>query len=200
MRGAVACARVATSSPPPSSIPPSELPVRVGEAPVARAAAPTLTGARLILVPMQARDAQEMRAVLAAPELYGFTGGTPPTLADLQRRFEAQSAGSPEAGVTWHNWIIRLVEGRVAVGFVQATVSADTADIAWLVGVSWQRQGIATEATLAMCDWLAGQGVQCLVAHIHPDHVASARVAEAAGLTPTDGFDADGEAIWTDRT
>lgn len=137
--------------------------------------------------------------MLSAPELYRFTGGTPPTLAELQRRFEAQSAGSPEPGVTWHNWIIRLVEGRVAVGFVQATVSADTADIAWLVGVPWQRQGIATEATLAMCDWLAGQGVQRFVAHIHPDHVASTRVAEAAGLAPTDRFDADGEAIWTDR-
>lgn len=148
---------------------------------------------------MQAWDAQEMHGVLAVPELYRFTGGVPPTLAELQRRFEAQVTGSPEPGVTWHNWIIRLVEGQAAVGFVQATVSADTADIAWLVGVPWQRQGIATEATLAMCDWLAGQGVLRFVAHIHPEHVASIRVAQAAGLAPTHGFDADGEAIWTGR-
>lgn len=138
-----------------------------------------------------------MQTVLSAPELYRFTGGSAPTLEQLRRRFEGQVAGSGEPDVIWHNWIIRLSDDGVAVGFVQATVSGDTADIAWLVGVPWQCRGIASEATSAMCDWLADGGIRRFIAHIHLEHDASARVAEAVGLTPTPELDADGERIWT---
>jgi len=37
--------------------------------------------------------------------------------------------------------------------------------------------------------------VDRLVAHIHPDHLASARVAERLGLAPTDAVQ-DGEVRW----
>lgn len=46
----------------------------------------------------------------------------------------------------WHNGIVRLRAERAAVGFVQATITGDTADVAWLIGVPWQRRGIAIEA------------------------------------------------------
>lgn len=159
-----------------------------------------LTTARLLLSPLRTRDAQQMQTVLSAPELYRFTGGAAPTLEQLRRRYEEQLAGSSEPEVIWHNWIVRLADDGQAVGFVQATVSGDTADIAWLVGVPWQRRGIATEATAAMCDWLSAHGIRCFVAHIHPEHVASARVAAAIGLSPTCELDADGERIWTSRS
>lgn len=135
--------------------------------------------------------------MLSAGELYDFTGGTPPSLDDLERRYAAQVAGSPDEGERWHNWVIRLLESGSAVGFVQATVTSDTAQIAWLVGVPWQRKGVATEATIALCGWLHARGARRVVAHIHPDHLASARVARAAELTPTGEFDADGEQIWS---
>lgn len=47
-----------------------------------------------------------------------------------------------------------------------------------------------------MCAWMATQGIGRLIAHIHPDHHASAKVARAVGLTPTGELDADGERIW----
>lgn len=158
-----------------------------------------LTTTRLDLSPLQASDAQEMHPVLASPDLYRFTGGSPPTVQQLRDRYESQVAGPASLDDAWHNWIIRLRDERTAVGFVQATVSRDTADIAWLVGVAWQGRGIATEATSAMCGWLAAQGITRFVAHIHPDHVASARVAASAGLAPTDHLDPDGERIWSNR-
>lgn len=158
-----------------------------------------LTTARLTLSSLKARDAQEMHPVLASADLYRFIGGSPPSPEQLQRRFDAQVAGSREPGVTWLNWIVRLADDGVAVGYTQATVSGDTADIAWLVGVPWQRLGIATEAASAMCDWLGTRGVERFVAHIHPAHEASARVAEAIGLTRTGERDADGELIWSNR-
>jgi len=64
------------------------------------------------------------------------------------------------------------------------------------VGVDCQGQGIATEAALSMCDWLVAQGAVHLSAHIHPNHVASERVAASIGLLRSDTIDDDGEVIW----
>ena len=41
-------------------------------------------------------DAREMQAVLAEPALYRFTGGSPPSLEQLEQRYRAQIAG-PDA-------------------------------------------------------------------------------------------------------
>jgi RimJ/RimL family protein N-acetyltransferase len=106
------------------------------------------------------------------------------------------TAGSPSEGETWHNWIIRLVEDGVAVGFVQATVTDVEADIACLIGVDLQGRGFATEAATAMIEWLVAGGTRRMVAHIHPDHAASGKVAAALGLEPTGEVDFDGETIW----
>ncbi|HET9541516.1 MAG TPA: hypothetical protein VFP02_00430, partial [Acidimicrobiales bacterium] len=47
----------------------------------------------------------------------------------------------------------------------------------------------------AVVDWLTAEGVPDIRAHIHPDHTASARVARAAGLEPTDEW-IGGEVMW----
>jgi RimJ/RimL family protein N-acetyltransferase len=99
-----------------------------------------------------------MQTVLAEPALYRFTGGSPPSLEQLEERYRAQIAGPGSPDVSWHNSIVRLRPERAAVGFVQATVAADTADVAWLIGVPWQRRGVAREAASLFCDWLSTQG------------------------------------------
>jgi RimJ/RimL family protein N-acetyltransferase len=148
------------------------------------------------LRPLEVTDAAEMLSVLSDPSLYDFTGGIPPTRAGLEARYRAQVAGPPDGDQQWYNWIIRLAETHGAVGFVQATVSDRTADIAWVVGVEWQGRGIATESASAMCDWLAGVGVERLVAHIHRDNRPSAGVAASLRFRLTGEVDDDGEMIW----
>jgi RimJ/RimL family protein N-acetyltransferase len=83
------------------------------------------------------------------------------------------------------------------VGFVQCTITGGgiVADIAWVIGVPWQRRGYATEATRALVEWLAVRGVSTITAHIHPDHHASSLVAERIGMTPT-GTIEEGERVW----
>lgn len=159
----------------------------------------TLITDRLVLTPLRLSDAREMQAVLAPPELYRFTGGSPPPLERLTERCRHQIAGPDDPDVSWHTWIVRSRTTGSAVGYVQATVTGDTADIAWLVGVPWQRQGIAVEAASAMCAWLATRGVHGLTAHIHPDHVGSAKVAARLGLLATSSTDAEGEQIWSNE-
>jgi RimJ/RimL family protein N-acetyltransferase len=161
------------------------------------AAQPVSTG-RLSLVPLAAGHADEMAAVLADPELYTFTDGSPPTSQELRARYERWIAGSPDPAVSWCNWVIQLRSPRCLAGTVQATVSTGdepVAEVAWVVGRSWQGQGIATEAARALIAWLGQQSVRAVIAHIHPRHQASAAVAAAAGLAPT-GELQDGEMRW----
>jgi len=157
-----------------------------------------VTSRRLTLVPLSAGHADEMAAVLADPELYAFTGGSPPTRRELRTRYERWVAGSPDPAVSWCNWVIRLHASGCLAGTVQATISTGdepTAEVAWVVGTPWQGQGIATEAARALVAWLGRQSVKAVIAHIHPGHHASAAIAAAAGLTPT-GLVRDGEMRW----
>ena len=156
-----------------------------------------ITTPRLVLHPVTVADAAEMVDVLADPVLYEFTGGEPPTSAELETRYARQVEGSGRPGEIWCNWIVRRATDRRAVGFVQATVVADTADLAWLIGISYQGQNFASEAAQAMSTWLVGQGIDRLSAHIHPEHRASQIVADRIGLQASGRIDDEGEAVWT---
>jgi RimJ/RimL family protein N-acetyltransferase len=84
-----------------------------------------IKGARIALVPLAVRDAEEMTGVLAGEQLYAFTGGHPPTADELRARYARQVAGrSPDRREEWRNWIIRRGADGLAVGFVQATITA----------------------------------------------------------------------------
>lgn len=160
---------------------------------------PLLTSERLTLEPLTEEHAAEMVSVLADPRLYAYIGGDPPNLAVLVERYRRQIAGPAALDEQWCNWIVRSTSTGRPVGFVQATVTADRADVAWVIGVDHQHQGFATESALAMSEWLTEAGVRWIDAHIHPEHGASHRVAAALGLEPTGELDDDGEAVWSSR-
>jgi RimJ/RimL family protein N-acetyltransferase len=136
--------------------------------------------------------------VLGDPSLYTFTGGEPLSLDELRARYQRLAVGrSADGSEEWHNWILRRRSDGRAIGTVQATLtrSGRSAEIAWVVGVEWQRQGFAGEAAQGLVAWLEQRGVDEVIAHVHPDHLASERVAVRAGLSPTDRFH-EGERLW----
>ncbi|MER5966988.1 GNAT family N-acetyltransferase [Streptomyces sp. NPDC002057] len=152
---------------------------------------------RLDLVPLAVAHADEMAGILADPALHSFIGGAPLTPPELRSRYERLTAGSPDPGTVWCNWVVRLrAEDRLA-GTVQATVTdgGRVAEVAWVIGTEWQGRGLAREAAGALVALLAERGVRTVVAHVHPAHTASRSVARAAGLTPTDRV-RDGEIRW----
>jgi RimJ/RimL family protein N-acetyltransferase len=174
-----------------------------------------LASERLILEPLSVNHAVPMVTVLADLKLYDFTGGEPPTFSDLTDRYTAQARGGPVDGSqVWLNWMVRRRDSGELVGFVQATLeqtrpeqtppeqsgstsgaAAVEATFAWVITPGHQRQGLASEATGAMINWLRLQGVRRFAAYIHPDHTASMGVARRLGLAPTDGVE-DGEVRW----
>jgi RimJ/RimL family protein N-acetyltransferase len=164
------------------------------------AAVPVLETDRLVLEPLRVEHAEEMAPVLADETLHEFMGGRPESVDELRARYRRQARGvSDDGDERWFNWVLRRRDTRALAGTVQATVLRDgdrvIAEVAWVVGIEHQRQGLAREAAVAMALWLRSEGATVLVAHVHPDHDASAGVARALGLQPTDVVE-DSETRW----
>jgi RimJ/RimL family protein N-acetyltransferase len=160
-------------------------------------AAEPVSTARLELEPLRISHAAEAARAFADERLHTFTGGSPADEAALRDRYARQLRGhSPDGDATWLNWMVRRRDTRELVGTVQATVTAEAADVAWVVSVPHQGSGFAREAAGAMTGWLRDRGVRRFTAHVHPDHAASSAVARGLGLLPTDVV-VDGEICWT---
>ena len=155
---------------------------------------------RLTLEPLRTQHAAEMAPALDDVRLHRYIGGRPASVDQLWERYGRQSVGrSPDGTEGWLNWVVRHRESGVPVGTVQATVSRvgelRQAELAWVIATPCQRRGYAVEAAAGMADWLLGHGISRLVAHVHPEHRASQRVAERLGLTATD-VEVEGEVQW----
>jgi RimJ/RimL family protein N-acetyltransferase len=155
---------------------------------------------RLRLEPLTESHAAELAPLLADPALHEFIGGAPlPESALTERYARLQARRSPDGAQAWGNWLLRVRETGRAVGTVQATLptagpDAGPAEVAWVVARVAQGRGYATEAASSLVRRL-GEAGWTVVAHVHPDHVASQRVARAAGLSPTEQV-VDGEVRW----
>ncbi len=149
---------------------------------------PVLATERLRLEPLQVQHADELAHVLDDLRLHEFIGGRPLGVEELRGRYQRQVVGQAPGGQQqWLNWVVRELGQRRAIGVVQATVtsSLSRAELGWTIGIDSQGCGYAQESAAAIAAWLTRQGVQMLVAHIHPGHVASEKVAHALGLRAT---------------
>ena len=155
---------------------------------------------RLDLEPLTADHAAELAPVLDDVALHEFIGGAPLPAAGLAQRYARLAARrSPDGRYLWGNWVMRVRGTGNAIGTVQVTMpaggpAAGAAEVAWVVGVQAQGGGYAKEAACGLVALLLAAG-WTVAAHIHPAHLASQRVARAAGLSPTEEVH-DGEVRW----
>jgi RimJ/RimL family protein N-acetyltransferase len=155
---------------------------------------------RLDLEPLAVAHAAELAPLLDDAALHEFTGGAPLSAAALAARYARLAARrSPGGGQLWGNWVLRVRATGAAAGTVQATVpaagpAAGPAEVAWVVARAAQGRGYASEAARSLAAVLRQDG-WTVTAHIHPGHLASQRVARAAGLVPT-AASHDGETCW----
>ncbi len=141
-----------------------------------------------------------MAPLLDDPGLHLFIGGDPARLAKLQEKYRRQAVGhSRDGSQRWLNWVLRWQDDGQAVGTVKATVISEgdalVAELAWVLATPHQGHGYAREAAGTVVAWLTEQGVKVVVAHVHPEHRASHRVAGAVGFTATTTV-VDGETRW----
>lgn len=157
-----------------------------------------LSTRRLDLEIISIGHAAEAAVTFDSPALHEFTGGAPSTALELATRFARLERGvNDDATQLWLNWMLReRATGRL-VGTVQATVEDDRSNLAWVVGVEYQRRGFAGEAARSVVDWLRARGVREMRAFVHPRNSASAAIAGALGLTRTTTV-VDSEHLWTD--
>ena len=158
---------------------------------------------RVALEPLRVDHAVEVANALGDPALHDFIGGSPPSADELLSRFARQVVGqSADGSQGWLNWVVRAEASGEVVGTVQATLSRGRhgvhAEVAWVIATPWQGRGLAKEAASAMVAWLRTVGVDHVMAHVHPQHAASAAVARHIGLEPTDAFVED-ERRWASR-
>jgi RimJ/RimL family protein N-acetyltransferase len=144
--------------------------------------------------------AAELAPLLDDVSLHEFIGGEPLTAADLAARYRRLAVRrSPTGDQVWGNWVLRIRATGAVAGTVQVTLpaggpAAGPAEVAWVVVRGAQGHGYAKEAARGLVAALQEAG-WAVVAHIHPGHLASQRVARAAGLSPTAEVH-DGETRW----
>jgi RimJ/RimL family protein N-acetyltransferase len=157
---------------------------------------------RLRLVPVRPDDAEEMFTVLNDQRLHRYTGGLPPSAAELAERYRGlESRRSADGSEVYLTWVVRLVPLGEAIGEVGGAVTDDgRATIAYTIGHRYQRHGFATEAVLAMVRLLTSHvDVSTLEALIPPSHAAAQRVAAGLGME-CDGQRAGGRERWVGKT
>lgn len=156
---------------------------------------------RLQLEPLRVDHAAEAAAAFDDVALHTYIGGSPAGVEQLRSRYERQVVGqSADGSQIWLNWMLRRLDTGEVIGAVQATVSdtdeeGRSAEVAWVIATDHQGQGYAREAATAMGAWLREHQAGGLLAHVHPEHGASAGVARALGLRRT-SIVVDGEERW----
>ena len=151
---------------------------------------PDLQGACVLLQPLRETHAAALFRVLRDPELWRFMDGASPTseaaLAERYRRLESRR--SPDNLQYWLNWAI--VVPTEVIGFVQATVTNEAADIAYVIGCEYQSRGHATDAVRAMLAFVEeALGVTTEYATVDARNKPSRRLLERLSFALADGED-----------
>lgn len=142
-------------------------------------------GDGITLEPQVAAHAAELYPLLSDPDLYTYIDQKGPVseVALRERLAKLETRLSGDGTEHWLNWVVWNSEGR-AVGYVQATVYPDhSAEIAYVLGKPFWRQGYGRAACEAMMrELIAGYGVTRFSATLDPGNAASVGLLRALGF------------------
>jgi len=140
--------------------------------------------AALVLEPLEPRHAEAMYRILCDPELHRYMDNPPPASLDaLRERYRLlERRTSPDGLQHWLNWIVIPVDGE-PIGFVQATVEATTAWIAYtLARADWGRGHATRACQLMIANLVERYGVERLMAVAEAENARSIRLLERLGF------------------
>jgi RimJ/RimL family protein N-acetyltransferase len=147
----------------------------------------TITTARLVMQPTSRADFDDYARTMTEAAVMRFFGAQPMSRTDVWTRILAQVGHWTLFDYGY--WVARSHDGRfvgnIGFGQLERGVTPDLGDTPELgyILASWAHgKGYASEAVQAAHDWLYGaKGKQRTVAIIHPDNVASIKLAQKFG-------------------
>jgi ribosomal-protein-alanine N-acetyltransferase len=140
---------------------------------------------RLTIEPLTRNHAGSMFSLMQDRSIYEWISSLPPEdlskfAAVLEKR---ETRLSPDENEAWLNWAVKRSSDGAYVGKLDAVV--DSENIATNVGYvffpAYWGKGYATEAVLALSEYLEAQGVLKLIASVTLGNIASYRVLEKCG-------------------
>ncbi len=149
---------------------------------------PTITTPRLLLRGFTEADAEHLHHILQGKDvLRYFPNPTPPSGESVEKLIAGQLRHWQEHGFGW--WAVQsradgALLGWCGLGFLPETQEVE---VAYLLGRPYWGQGLATEAARASLAYgFEKIKLERIVAIVHPENIASQRVAEKIGLTFVD--------------
>lgn len=139
----------------------------------------------LRLEPLRREHANLVHSLRQDQRLYTYLPQEPPSLVELEERFEYLEHGlSPDGKEHWLNWIVFLHDTSQPVGSFQATIRKDqNSQIAYETFVSYWRKGYATEAGISIITHIFDNyETNVLEAEIDTRNTASIRLVESLGF------------------
>lgn len=144
------------------------------------------TTARLAIEPLREDHAEELYAALSDERVGRYLGGPDVESLDwLRDRIRRLIAGAPAgSGQEWWNAVV-LLDG-VVIGRVEATLHDGDAEVAYVLGPRWWRQGYASEAAAWLLEELRAAGVARAWATVLPGNAGSRGVLRRLGFVEVD--------------
>jgi ribosomal-protein-alanine N-acetyltransferase len=146
-----------------------------------------LETSRLLLRRQAPEDLDSLFALYSDPEVIRYIPDAPRTYEEAREELEWHRHGHskrPELGLwaTIHKETGKFM-GRC--GLLPWTIDqCEEVEVAYLLGKAYWGQGLGTEAAQAIVDYAFGKlQLARLVCLIHPDNLASAKVARKIGMT-----------------
>lgn len=146
---------------------------------------------RLEIQQMNLQHAEGLYQALKDPKVARYIGGPDLTsVEDAQKRIEfVTNPNNAPAGQQWFNFVIMLQEQ--IIGRLEATITGNKAEIAYLVGPKWWGNGYGLEATQWLVNYLQTFHVTEFWATVHPENTYSIKLLHNLGFEETKNFDSN---------
>lgn len=159
---------------------------------------------RLEIKKLELEHAEGLYQALKDPKVARYIGGPDLTsIEDAQKRIEyVNNLDNAPVGQKWLNFSILL--GKQIIGRLEATITGNKAEIAYLIGPKWWGKGYGLEATQWLVDYLQTLDVTDFWATVHPENTYSIKLLHKLGFEETKDFDSnylqsidDGDLVFT---
>ncbi len=153
---------------------------------------PTITTARLVLRPFRAEDVEALHNILSEEDIMRyFPRPTSPSRERVHKLIAKQLRHWEMYNLGW--WAVETRTGGELIGWngLQYLPETDEVEIGYLLRHASWGQGLATEAGReGLAYGFETLGLSTIIAVMHPENIASQRVAEKLGMIFT------GEAVY----